>query len=815
MNKYLSQEEKNTLTSEFAYQGKRSGMIGGYCEPDFPLYYANEEMAAMLGYDSVEELAQAIGGKVSNTIHPENMLQVEKDLGGRFYEGMTYETTYRMPRKDGSWFWTVDKGKVIRAEDGRLAILSVCTDMSAFVQRQRELEDRGALTDYLFKRLPGGYIRCAMEEGLPFLYISERFLSILGWTEEEIRTRFDNKFINLVCPDDHVVIQAYTERILHDEREQSFEDEIYRLRGRDGWRWVSDTTVKVTAPGQTFFQCIISDVSRFILEREQREAELQRSLKAAEERYEIIRALGAVYQELSVIDLKKRTYTVVSGYGSSRQYQGVSGPVEEFERFVLEKILISEEEAEAREFMNFSTAAARLRDKQFIAREFLGKNQTWYLVTLIVKSRDENGEVTHILVSARNVNEQKSRELAYQKSLEEAVIEAHRAGEAKSNFLSRMSHDIRTPINAIVGLLKIDEAHFDDRELIRANHEKMRVSADHLLSLINDVLQMSKLEDGTVELAHELISLVELTRGIVTIVIGRAVESGIVWDYEKGKSLIPYPYIYGSPVHLRQTFLNIYGNCIKYTPPGGKITTIVEALGEHDGICTYRWTISDTGVGMSQEFLKHIFEPFAQEKNDARSDYQGTGLGMAIVKSLIEKMNGAIEISSREGAGSTFVITIPFEIASAPVKLPEAAQEKRYSIRGLHLLLAEDNALNAEIAERLLTDEGAHITVVSDGKQAADLFQSSPVGAFDAILMDMMMPVMDGLAATKTIRAMQRPDAAKIPIIAMTANAFDEDAKRCLAAGMNAHLAKPLEIRRVVAAVAQYCGTQKSRKDPV
>ena len=809
MNKYLSQEEKNTLTSEFAYQGKKSGMIGGYCEPDFPLYYANEEMAEMLGYDSVEELAAAIGGKVSNTIHPDDMPQVEKDLGGQFYEGMTYETTYRMPRKDGSWFWTVDKGKVIRAEDGRLAILSICTDMSDFMQRQKELEARDAVSNYLFKSLPGGYIRCSLTEGIPFLYISERFLNILGWTEEEVRTKFDNKFMNMVCPEDREIVRKYAERIRHNDKKRVYEDEIYRLLGKDGWHWVSDTTVTVTVSGETIFQCIISDVSRFITEREQRQQALERSLKASEERYEIIKALGAVYQDLTLIDLKKMTYTGVSGYGKAQKFQGVTGPARKFEDFILRKIIAEDHQAEAREFLDFSTVADRLKDKRFIAREFMGKNNSWYLVTLIVKSRNEDGEVTHILVSARNVDEQKAKELAYQRSLEETAIEARRAEEAKSNFLSRMSHDIRTPLNGIIGLLKINETHFDDRELLMENHKKMTVAANHLLSLINDVLQMSKLEDGKVILTHEPISLIELTRDIVSIIVNRAVESGIEWDYEKEKSVIPYPYIYGSPVHLRQIFLNIYGNCIKYNHPGGKITTIVDTLEEHDGMCTYRWTISDTGIGMSQEFLKHIFDPFAQEKNDARSAYQGTGLGMAIVKSLLDQMGGTIEITSKEGVGSTFVVIIPFEIAPKPEEVPEPAMLPEEEIKGLHLLLAEDNDLNAEIAEVLLTDKGADVTLVTNGKQALDLFRTSEPGTFDAILMDVMMPVMDGLAAARAIRSLERPDARTIPIIAMTANAFYEDAEKCLAAGMNAHLAKPLEIRKVAAEIARCCRVKK------
>lgn len=382
------------------------------------------------------------------------------------------------------------------------------------------------------------------------------------------------------------------------------------------------------------------------------------------------------------------------------------------------------------------------------------------------------------------------------RQLQEALSQAERASAAKSSFLSRMSHDIRTPLNGIVGLLKIDEDHFEDQVLVRENHKKMQVSAAHLLSLINDVLQMSKLEDGNTVLTHEIISLVDLTQDIVTIIIGRALEAGIEWDYEKGKSQIPYPYIYGSPVHLRQIFLNIYGNSIKYNRPGGKITTIVDTLEEHDGICTYRWTIRDTGIGMSQEFLTHIFEPFAQEKQDARSVYHGTGLGMAIVKGLVDQMGGTITVTSKQGVGSTFVITIPFEIAPAPVQ-SSGAHKAATEIDGLRLMLVEDNELNAEIAEMLLTDQGAKVTTVSDGKQAVDLFEANPEGTFDAILMDIMMPVMDGLTATRTIRALKRSDAGTIPIIAMTANAFKEDAEKCFSAGMNAHLAKPLDIELV------------------
>lgn len=422
---------------------------------------------------------------------------------------------------------------------------------------------------------------------------------------------------------------------------------------------------------------------------------------------------------------------------------------------------------------------------------------------IVVVKLSEDEQSFKVILGYQPMDDIIHEEIERQKQLEAALRAAEIANRSKTEFLSRMSHDIRTPLNGIIGLLNIDEAHFDNTELVKANHEKMKVAANHLLSLINDVLQMSKLEENAVEFAHELIDLAELTRNIVVIVVDEAIEAGIKWEFEKGKSIIPYRYIYGSSLHLRQIFLNIYGNCIKYNKPGGSIRTIVEDLGCENGICTYRWIISDTGIGMSQDFVQHIFEPFAQEKEGARSHYQGTGLGMAIVKQIVDLMGGSISVTSELGVGSTFVITIPFEIAPAPEQTAEKNANSDIDITGCNLMVVEDNDLNAEIAQMLLEDNGAVVTVVENGQQALELFESKPAGTFDAVLMDIMMPVMNGLDATRAIRRLERPDAKTIPIIAMTANAFDEDVKKCLEAGMNAHLAKPLDIEKVKQTISE------------
>ena len=369
-----------------------------------------------------------------------------------------------------------------------------------------------------------------------------------------------------------------------------------------------------------------------------------------------------------------------------------------------------------------------------------------------------------------------------------------KANKSKSDFLSRMSHDMRTPLNGIIGLLQIAERHFDDKDLLLESHKKMHVAANYLLSLINDVLQMSKIEDGNVPLTKDIIDFSELTKDILVIIEQRAKERGIKMQFN-AKNDIRYPFVYGSPVHLRQIFLNIYGNCIKYNHIGGSIVTTSDYTETDDGVVMYEWTITDTGIGMSKEYKEHIFEPFSQERQYIGSAHHGIGLGMSIVKGLIEKMGGSIEVESEEGVGSTFIIKIPFKIASTPDKVNKQTSELK--IDGLNLLLVEDNELNAEIAETLLSDEGAAVTVAKDGSQAVNIFKEKPEGSFDAILMDIMMPVMDGLTATKKIRTLNHPDAKKIPIIAMTANAFKEDKEKCLAAGMNAHLAKPIEIENV------------------
>lgn len=374
---------------------------------------------------------------------------------------------------------------------------------------------------------------------------------------------------------------------------------------------------------------------------------------------------------------------------------------------------------------------------------------------------------------------------------------AEAANAAKTAFLTRMSHDIRTPLNGILGLIEIEELKEGDIQVARESRAKARVAANHLLSLINDILEMGKIEDRKLTLEHTPFNLKELCDNTLVLCKLRASSNGITMQ----DNSLPYatgPYMIGSPTHIRQIMINLLDNSIKYNKHGGSVTFSSKTKPLDNGRALFCFSVSDTGIGMTPKFLKHIYEPFAQEGDDARSKFQGTGMGMPIVKSLIELMGGMIEISSEVGVGSTFNVQIPLDIDKNPQARADTVERVLdCSLADMNVLLAEDNELNAEIAQTLLESEGVVVTCAANGNEVVDLYLSHPAGSFDAILMDIMMPGMDGYEATRAIRLSEKVDAADIPIIALTANAFAEDAKAAHDAGMNAHLSKPLDFNKL------------------
>ena len=386
-----------------------------------------------------------------------------------------------------------------------------------------------------------------------------------------------------------------------------------------------------------------------------------------------------------------------------------------------------------------------------------------------------------------------------------ALESEKKANKSKSDFLSRMSHDMRTPLNGIIGLMDICMKHPEDRTLVDSSRLKARVAADHLLSLINDTLELSKLENEEVKLAKEDFYLPELLHEVETIAQMRADEECITIRFMDDHYSIPYPNLIGSSLHVKQIFLNLITNSIKYNHKNGSVDCYLKEEKESDERVLVDVTIKDTGIGMSEDFLKNIFQPFVQADQGARSQYKGTGLGMAIVKELLERMGGTIQIDSVENQGTTIHVVIPFEIAEEPAVVQEMSELPKGNLSGCRILLAEDNELNREIAAFLLKDEGISVTEAEDGQQAVECFLKMPEGYYDAVLMDIMMPVMDGYQAARAIRGSGKKDAEMIPIIAITANAFAEDKRKTMEAGMDAHLSKPLNVKELMDTIRKFC----------
>ena len=393
----------------------------------------------------------------------------------------------------------------------------------------------------------------------------------------------------------------------------------------------------------------------------------------------------------------------------------------------------------------------------------------------------------------------KHRERQYEAELKKSAEQAKNASEAKTRFLFNMSHDIRTPMNAIVGFSGLLEKNLQNEKKAKEYLEKIQSSSNLLLMIINQILEMARIESGTAVLQLKAEDMDALFHRVNTVFEEDIRKKNLQYHADLD---IRHHYVVCNQTKLQEIMLNIISNAIKYTPEGHSIhVEIHEAASENPSKIHYIFLCEDTGIGMSEEYLPHVYEEFSREHTTTENKVQGTGLGLSIIKSMIELMGGSIQVESRQGIGTKFTVDFSFDIASKEevygnqntMKPPEI-----HTIKGTRILLVEDNELNAEIAKTVLEDDGALVTRVEDGQQAVELFKEKPAGTFDAILMDLMMPVMDGYTATKKIRSLERSDAKTIPIIAMTANAFQEDAEKCIAVGMNAHLAKPLDIEKVM-----------------
>lgn len=537
------------------------------------------------------------------------------------------------------------------------------------------------------------------------------------------------------------------------------------------------------------------NINDIVKKREEQNKQLQDALIVERTFNNIIRAIGSIYNGIATINLVDKTYMILSNKNLDKDIfkPHSTGSIEQLKDIFVNVNAAPKYKDDILEFINFTTLPNRMKDKQMISMELEGISGRWYTCSFIVEKKDKNGNITDVLMTISDIDEIKHKELEVKEKLKEAAEKANQANVAKTNFLRRMSHDIRTPLNGIVGMINLAQRYGNDKEKLYECKEKVLTSLDYLISLINDILDMSKVESNALVLESKPFDLIETLNSIIAIIETSANEHNIQFIGGKSLSYIPHRYFIGSQEYLNRLLMNIASNAIKYNKENGSITLYCKEISSNENMALMQFVCSDTGLGMSEEFQKHAFEPFACEGKATITGYSGTGLGLSIVKDIVDIMDGSIEMDSKENVGTTFVVTIPLQMDSNP-KVKVQKNEKELNLSGKKALLVEDNEINLEIATIMLQDLGLIVTPAQNGKEALDIFEQSDTHTFDYIFMDVMMPVMDGLEATRRIRSLNREDAKTTPIIALSANAFEDDIKECLDAGMNAHVAKPIDV---------------------
>ena len=532
--------------------------------------------------------------------------------------------------------------------------------------------------------------------------------------------------------------------------------------------------------------------------------QLQNALHEARLSNEIIAAIAKAYQYISRIDIQADRFEEIVNRNQKQLNFIKSGILSENNKLVCRQYVAEEYQEAFFKFTDISTLAERMEEEETIALEYRMKDGNWHKLRFIEKKRDENGHLTHVLCAIRSISDTKKREqdLLYQ------VAEAKKDAALKNRFLSNMSHDIRTPMNGIIGMLELADRYPNDLEMQKRCRDKVLESSRYLLSLVNDILDMNKLESEQEIVNNMPFDLAKLLNKVNNSAQVQAAEKMINYEVDWNQAYLKHQYLVGNPIYLERILMAIADNAVKFTNPGGCVKVWCREKTVDESHVIYQFGCADNGIGMSEEFKKHAFDLFAQENETSRSKYEGSGLGLAIVKKIVDLLEGTIELQSQKEKGTTVLVTLPFQIGEM-VEAAGSDRQKAMSVKGLRVLVVEDNELNMEIATCMLEENGMQVECAMDGLEAVNKFEQSEPGYYDVICMDIRMPHMNGWDAARKIRSMKRQDAQSIPVIAMSANSFTEDIINSRISGMNRHLAKPLDMKKLINTIEECVGEIK------
>ncbi len=542
-----------------------------------------------------------------------------------------------------------------------------------------------------------------------------------------------------------------------------------------------------------------SNLSVWIYTNEKLKDELYEARDDNQLKNEILSAIGKTYYYISRIDLEADRYEVVTG---AENFSGNVKLEDCFSKTLLHncgRLVAPAYLADFLKFVDPSTMADRLKDDESISMEYRLLNGNWHKARLIVKKKNEQGRVTHVLCAVRNISDEKRRE----KQLAMEAAEARHEVIEKTRFLSNMSHDIRTPMNGIIGMIDIAEQYPDDYKVQEKCRKKIKELSGYLVSIINDVLDMNKLQSDDFVIQDMPFDITDMLRTANKDAQIKAEKKEIKYEIDWKKSRISHRYLVGNPMYAARILAILADNAIKFSTVGSSISVWCTEKMIDDETTGFTFYCQDNGCGMSKEFVKRAFALFSQEDEGSRTRYQGVGLGLSIAKGLTDRLHGTIRLESEKGVGTTAIVEIPFKICSSE-NIETVRDYSNIELNGLRVLVVEDNELNMEIARFILEEIGLKVEGASDGMEAVEMYEKSEPGYYDVILMDIMMPRLNGLDATRKIRMCKRKDAGEIPIIAMSANTFAEDRIKSRLAGMDAHLAKPLD-KKEIAEVLKKC----------